>query len=164
MSDDLRQRYAEALAATNTLDATDLEYTLGLLLTARDDELAELREQVAFQKHRADTYQADLEFLERQHKFAINEREAWRERAETAEEAVKDLESLISDERAIHEETIQRAKKAAAAVARVLEILDERRHSYPSMDHSVTYVDPLLPGGVIRGALADLGFPETGRG
>ncbi|MBN6054540.1 hypothetical protein JYK22_21540, partial [Nonomuraea sp. RK-328] len=44
VTDALRQRYAEALAATNTLDNTDLEYTLDLVMAVRDDELESLRE------------------------------------------------------------------------------------------------------------------------
>ena len=43
MSEDLRHRYAEALAATNALDNTDLEYTLDLVMAVRGDELEQLR-------------------------------------------------------------------------------------------------------------------------
>ncbi|MEV1245129.1 hypothetical protein [Nonomuraea sp. NPDC049750] len=43
MSDDYRQRVAEALASTNTFDEIDLEHTLGLVLAARDDELERVR-------------------------------------------------------------------------------------------------------------------------
>ncbi|MEU6725509.1 hypothetical protein ABZ917_17520 [Nonomuraea wenchangensis] len=41
---------------------------LDALMAVRDEELSELREQVAFQKHRADTYLADYNFLDLQFK------------------------------------------------------------------------------------------------
>jgi hypothetical protein len=47
MSTNLRQSYAEALAATNTLDDIDLEHTLDLVMAVRDRELKRLRQVVA---------------------------------------------------------------------------------------------------------------------
>lgn len=77
MADDFRQRLAAALAATCKRHQIEsgcisCDRRLAAVLAVRDEEMAELREQVAFQKHQADTYRADLQFLERVHKGATS--------------------------------------------------------------------------------------------
>lgn len=84
MSDDLRERARDWIAGFQDATEEDRVNCVALMLGAADDaracvtdrhrarlageddeELSELREQVAFQKHRAATYLADYNFLDR---------------------------------------------------------------------------------------------------
>ncbi|MEU4576649.1 hypothetical protein [Nonomuraea sp. NPDC023979] len=94
MSENLRQRYAEALAATNTLDDIDLAHTLDLVIAVRDEELERLREEnaalliganpskIAAGKRIVDSL-TKLVRIERDDARA--DRDRWRDRAERAE-------------------------------------------------------------------------------
>lgn len=90
MADDLRQRYAEALASTNMLDETDLEFTLYQVMAIRDEEMAKLREErdlaIAHDRQPYPTAWA--------YEQACKALNAWRERAETAEAAIARVREL----------------------------------------------------------------------
>lgn len=91
MPDDLRQRYEAALDDLDFgHDQQERRYVffddaLAAVKAVRDEEMVELREQVAFEKHRAATYLADYNFLDLQ--FKAQARELARLKAEGPRDA-----------------------------------------------------------------------------
>lgn len=81
MAEDLRHRYAEALASTNMLDETDLEFTLHLVLGIHEEEAAKLRwERDLAIAHDRQPYPTAWAYEQ-----VCKARTAWQERAEQAE-------------------------------------------------------------------------------
>jgi hypothetical protein len=73
------------LSLPQSLNVVEDTHPVVPVVDVRDKELAELREEVAFEKHRASTFLADYNFLDFQFKAQARERDEWRQRAEQAE-------------------------------------------------------------------------------
>ena len=81
----LEQSDGTRLSLPQSLNVVEDTHPVVPVVDVRDKELAELREQVAFEKHRATTYLADYNFLDRQ--FKAQARELARLKAEGARDA-----------------------------------------------------------------------------
>jgi hypothetical protein len=128
VTEEYRQRVAEALASTNTLDEIDLEHTLGLVLAARDEELERVRAAFDLAEELRQKDQAKVRELQEANARLRAERDAarasrdethiwthtdWKERAEQARAEADELRAelerrITADAEALADQTLMR--------------------------------------------------------
>ncbi|WP_433520117.1 hypothetical protein ACQP2T_64000 (plasmid) [Nonomuraea sp. CA-143628] len=145
MSDDLRHRYREALAATNTLD---------LVMAVRDEELAALRREL----------ESALDRMEADRLKHRAERDIWKECDERQWQRIRAAESEIINLTDYGLSWRERAEKAEAGNARVRELGEQWRALAPDDDWGDSMADTVMAdaGRAVLAALDDTTEADRG--